>query len=87
MQLIWKIFSRFLSFNFQNFRHTDVISVMPKVEDDGASESSRESESEIDEPIRTQSPLPHDMNDQRIVDYTLNSVSTLVHGIKAKLKN
>ena len=47
---------------------------MPKVEDDGASESSL-SESEIEEPIRTQSPLPHDMNDQRIVDYTLNSVS------------
>ena len=56
---------------------------MPKVEDDGASESSRESESEIDEPIRTQSPLPHDMNDQRIVDYTLNSVSSnIVHEAK-----
>ena len=61
---------------------------MPTVEDDGASESSRESESEIEEPIRTQSPLPHDMNDQRIVDYTLNSVSTLVHGHnKAMLEN
>ena len=54
--------------------------------DDGGSESSI-SEAEHEASPRPQSPLPHDMHDQRIVDYTLNSVRPLkVTPLKFNLK-
>ena len=58
-------------------RYNQTIMIIPdeKQADDQSDDFSENSENENVDPIGRESPKPNDMNDERIVDYTLNPVN------------